>query len=98
MKKCIKLAADDNVATLLSEAHPGDIFDIFDGANNPLGKVKANANIPFAHKISLKDIKEGENIIKLGTVIGVASSSIPEGTHAHVHNILSIEGMRGVRK
>ena len=98
MKKCIKLADADNVATLLAEAHPGDVFNIFDGANNPLGTVCAKAEIPFAHKIALKDIGEGEQILKLGAVIGIASSAIPEGTHAHVHNILSIEGMRGVKR
>ena len=98
MKKCIRLGETDNVATILSKAEKGDVFTIFDGANNIAGEIIAAADIPFAHKIALKDIKKGEEIIKLNAVIGVASSDIPSGTHAHVHNILSIEGMRGVKK
>ena len=97
MKKCIRLSEKDNVATLLNEAVSGDTFMICDKANNEKGAVVSAADIPFAHKIALKDIKKGEEIVKMDAVIGLASCDIPCGTHVHIQNVLSIEGMRGVR-
>lgn len=39
------------------------------------------------HKIALRDIKAGENIIKYGYPIGHAVTDIKEGEHVHTHNI-----------
>lgn len=39
------------------------------------------------HKIALRDIKEGENIIKYGYPIGHALEDIKAGEHVHTHNI-----------
>lgn len=39
------------------------------------------------HKIALRDIKKGENVIKYGYPIGYALEDIPEGSHVHTHNI-----------
>lgn len=46
--------------------------------------------IPLGHKISLKDIDEGEEIIEYGEKIGIATKSIKKGEKVHVHNIRSI--------
>ncbi|MGN0522431.1 MAG: UxaA family hydrolase [Eubacterium sp.] len=40
-----------------------------------------------AHKYAVRDIKKGEEIIKYGFVIGVASQDIKEGEHIHSHNL-----------
>ena len=50
-------------------------------------KVKALNDIPIGHKLALKDIKNGETIIKYGHDIGKAIADIKAGSHAHVHNI-----------
>ncbi len=39
------------------------------------------------HKIALRDISEGEDIIKYGYPIGHALCDIKEGEHVHTHNI-----------
>ena len=39
------------------------------------------------HKIAIRDIKTGEDVIKYGYPIGHATKDIPEGTHVHTHNI-----------
>ncbi|MGI6668467.1 MAG: UxaA family hydrolase [Acetivibrionales bacterium] len=49
-------------------------------------------DIPFGHKIALKDISSGEIIIKYGKSIGKASKDIKKGELVSVHNI---EGLRG---
>ena len=42
--------------------------------------------IPLGHKVALRDIAEGNDVIKYGEVIGRASTAIPAGSHLHVHN------------
>ncbi len=98
MKKCIRLDEKDNVATLLDEAKPGDVFAVLDRSGKKVSETEASGSIPFAHKIAMRAVSRGESIIKMNTVIGVASADIPAGTHVHVHNALSIEGLRGVKK
>ena len=39
------------------------------------------------HKYALRDIAEGENIIKYGQPIGHATENIAEGDHVHTHNV-----------
>ena len=39
------------------------------------------------HKYALRDIAEGENVIKYGMPIGHATGLIRKGEHVHVHNV-----------
>lgn len=39
------------------------------------------------HKIALRDIKKGEDVIKYGYPIGYATEDIKEGEHIHTHNV-----------
>lgn len=43
--------------------------------------------VPLGHKVALKDIKPGENVVKYGVIIGRAKTAITAGQHVHVHNI-----------
>lgn len=42
--------------------------------------------IPLGHKVALRDIGEGDDVIKYGEVMGRASAAIAAGSHLHVHN------------
>ena len=44
-------------------------------------------NLADGHKYALRDIKEGENIIKYGNPIGHATCDIKAGEHVHTHNV-----------
>jgi len=39
------------------------------------------------HKYALRDIAEGENVVKYGMPIGHAACAIKKGEHVHVHNL-----------
>jgi len=54
-------------------------------------------NIADGHKYAVRDIEAGENIVKYGQPIGIASKDILPGQHVHVHNLESDRG-RGDRK
>jgi len=87
-KRAIVLNKKDNVATMLNDVNEGETVEIiFQG--NRLLEIEAMDNIPFGHKISLKDINEAEKIVKYGEVIGVSVKKIRRGEHVHIHNIKS---------
>ena len=52
--------------------------------------INPNDNVEIredGHKYALRDIAEGENIIKYGMPIGHATCAIKKGEHVHVHNV-----------
>ncbi len=50
-------------------------------------EVKALDAVPLGHKIALKDLAEGETVLKYGHDIGRVIAPIGTGRHVHVHNI-----------
>ena len=50
-------------------------------------KIIAQEDIEFAHKIALKDLTVGEEIIKYGDSIGYALKDIKKGELIHIHNM-----------
>ncbi|MBQ7387690.1 MAG: altronate dehydratase [Clostridia bacterium] len=44
-------------------------------------------NLEDGHKYALRDIREGENIVKYGNPIGHATCDIKKGEHVHTHNV-----------
>jgi altronate hydrolase len=89
----VALPSSDNVGIVTSAVHSGDGLDAGDGI------VLVGEDIPVAHKIALRDIADGEAVIKYGQVIGMATSNIRAGAHVHTHNIglgdLSARGRSG---
>lgn len=45
--------------------------------------------IPAGHKFALRDIKQGETVIKYGQIIGRATCDIKTGDWVHTHNVKS---------
>jgi len=43
-------------------------------------------DIPIGHKVALKDLKEGDTVIKYGEDVGRMIGNAKEGEHVHVHN------------
>ncbi len=80
----------DNVATTLSPIAKGEKVKIRVGCE--IVKIEAKDDIPFGHKIAIRDIPLGGDIIKYGWPIGVATRDISVGGHVHVHNVLSKRG------
>lgn len=46
-----------------------------------------NEAIPLGHKFALKELKDGDSVIKYGEDIGRTVADIPKGNHVHVHNL-----------
>ncbi len=55
--------------------------------------VTAREDIPKGHKIALKPIAKGANVLKYGWPIGRATAEILAGAHVHTHNVrTNLEG------
>lgn len=76
----LKIHEKDNVAVAIETIPEGSRIEASDS-------VTAGEEIPAGHKVALKKIKEGEQVIKYGCPIGIAKEEIPEGGWIHTHNI-----------
>jgi len=79
----------DNVAISLCNLKRGQTVKLQLGGRHL--EVTARDNIPFGHKLAIRDIYNGKEIIKYGMPIGRATKHIKKGEHVHVHNV---EGLR----
>ena len=59
------------------------------GANAPVTVI---GDVPYGHKIAVRDIRKGELIIKYGEEIGIATHDIRRGEYVHIHNLDSLRG------
>ena len=77
MQEFIIIHEIDNVAVVLRPFKKGEV----------VAGVTLLEDIPQAHKVALKPIKNGEDVIKYGFPIGHATKDIKVGEHVHTHNV-----------
>lgn len=87
VKKAIQIDEKDNVATATSEVVVGEPLEVISPDGKVILKPKLAEPIPFGHKLAIKPIKKGENIVKYGEVIGVATQPIKAGAWVNTHNV-----------
>jgi altronate hydrolase len=80
------ISGADNVATALEPLEAGRAVRI---GELTIAVVEA---IPRGHKVALRAIRAGEQVVKYGSPIGTASADIAPGTHVHTHNVASARG------
>ncbi len=86
-KKVILLNIKDDVATALTDLKANEkVTALLDGRTVD---VVLTQDIAFGHKVALRDIAEGEEILKFGMPIGRALCAISAGEWVHVHNCRS---------
>ncbi|MBR6509762.1 MAG: altronate dehydratase [Clostridia bacterium] len=81
--KCIKIHNIDSVAVAVEPLKSGETVTV------DAKEITLLNDIPAGHKFAIKDIKEGENIIKYAYPIGHAKCDIKKGEHIHTHNTKS---------
>lgn len=88
----LRVSDRDNVATIFANGVlRGGNIEIRDKRGDTQ-TVQALSDIPYAHKIAVRDISKGEGVLKYGEEIGVATRDIRKGEHVHVHNMDSMRG------
>lgn len=81
MDALLKINPADNVAVALRQLHAGEILPT-DGKELTL-----TTDVPAGHKVALRDLEPGEEVIKYGFPIGRTTAAIPLGSHVHTHNL-----------
>jgi len=89
MPRAIVLHHSDNVGTLIDRGSAGESCTL-QGENS--GSVQLVEDVPFGHKVCVRDTPLGGEILKYGQVIGRASDSLKAGQHVHIHNVESGRG------
>jgi altronate dehydratase small subunit len=86
-RDAIVIKRQDNVATAIRDIEEGKMATV--GIEDDTLIVRAIQPIPLGHKLALRRMQSGEDILKYGTVIGRATKDIQVGEHVHVHNVES---------
>ncbi len=98
LKIALRVNDLDNVATIFANGIcDGMEVEIRDKKGNK-EKATVIGDVPYGHKIAVKDISKGEQIIKYGEEIGVATHDIKRGEYVHVHNLDSMRGRGDLEK
>ena len=83
----LQIRPEDNVAVALTGLAKGSEINA-----NGL-KIRVIDEIPFGHKVALREIKPGERVIKYGYSLGLAKTPIKQGQWVHSHNLAT--GLKG---
>jgi len=84
MENALIIHPRDNVAVALKDLSVGETV-----AAEGIEPFTALEEIPFGHKVALRDISEGEEIIKYGETVAVSNRPIRKGEWVHTHNLES---------
>lgn len=89
MGRFLQINPDDNVIVALDPISKGDEVRINDKLT-----VVAEDDVPAGHKMAIKDIAEGSNVIKYGYAIGHTTEEIKKGRWLHTHDVkTNLEGI-----
>ena len=92
LKRALKVDDKDNVATIFANGIvDGTVVEMRDKKGNS-EQITVHGDVPYGHKIALRDIKCGEHIMKYGESIGAAVVDIKKGDYVHVHNMDALRG------
>ena len=78
---------DDDVGVAVADLAPGSDIGAVTLEGRPVGTVTLLAAVPLGHKVAMRDITKGRDVIEYGRTIGVAIQDAPRGSHVHIHNI-----------
>ncbi|WP_419229120.1 UxaA family hydrolase [Gordonia sp. CPCC 205515] len=73
----------DNIAVAIADLHAGDV------ASLDRDEITLRNDVARGHKVALRRLAVGDDIIRYGEAVGAASAAIEVGEHVHVHNVLS---------
>lgn len=78
--------AEDMVAVAVQDISPGPATGRIQSTDEQV-ELEVVDEVPLGHKVALRDLPAGEQVLKYGVVIGVTTEDVPAGRHVHVHNL-----------
>ncbi len=77
----------DQVGVAVTDVKKGESVEGWTMEDDSTLTLTATQDIPLGHKIAVNPRKKGEEVIKYGVSIGIASESFEVGDHVHTHNL-----------
>lgn len=53
-------------------------------------------DVPLGHKVALRDVRSGDDVIEYGVRTAIASEDISRGDYVHTHNVRSARWLSSV--
>jgi len=82
--------ADDDVGVVVVDMKAGTEAHAVTLGGQRVGMVTVTQDIPLGHKVAMRDIPKGREVIEYGRPIGQATEAITMGAHVHTHNLKSL--------
>ena len=92
LKLALKVDDLDNVATIFANGIVSGMEVEIRDKKGVSENVNVIGDVPYGHKIAVRDIATGEHIMKYGESIGAANKDIKKGEYVHVHNMDALRG------
>ena len=88
--RTLRLDPRDDVAVALEPLQPGARIAANDGL------IGVRGDVPYGHKVALRDMAAGETVRKFGWPIGRLTAAVSAGEHVHSHNLATLlSGVEG---
>ncbi len=78
----------DNVGTALAPLIEGAEYPVYEEGRGIVDRIRPVVPVPKWHKVALRDIGEGEEVVKFGYTVGISAIAIERGCIVHVTNVL----------
>ncbi len=79
--------ADDDVGVAVEDLRAGTEIGAVTLEGTPVVALTLVEDVPLGHKVAMRDIPRGKDVIEYGRIIGVAFEAAPRGSHVHTHRI-----------
>ena len=87
MHKALAHNRGDDVAVAVTQISAGDEVVVVYVDDDGEQTVRAQADVPYGHKVALQALSAGAPVIEYSTQVGVARTDIEAGDYVHTHNV-----------
>ena len=89
MHKALAHNRGDHVAVAVAEIAPDEEIVVVYLDDDGEEQLRANAAVPYGHKVALRELAAQEPVIEYSTQVGVARTPIAAGDYVHVLNMMT---------
>ncbi len=87
MHKALAHNHGDGVAVAVAAISAGEEIVVVYIDDDGEQTVRAQADVPYGHKVALQSLAAGAPVIEYSTQVGVARTNIELGDYVHTHNM-----------
>ncbi len=78
---------DDDVGVAVEDLEAGMQVGAVTLEGQPVRTIQLADNVPLGHKVAMRDLPAGKDVVEYGRVIGIATQTARRGSHVHTHNL-----------